>query len=222
MTISVSSKASVCVEVNGRGRLARTGPLFGMAFLSGVLSACMPAYKPPTANQPHAVVKLRRVYEDQAGTQLEELVVVNEHRALSEVSSALVSAPRTDAILVHPEAVSWEVSNTFFHTEQKYVREAYYVQEPYSSTESYSCGTSSSYRTCSRSVTRYRSVTKYRNVWKTVRVNDAACSARIAHMARQDAVYLLQYTYQQNRVCNLRCYEQRGNDNVACDAMPEK
>jgi hypothetical protein len=114
------------------------------------------------------------------------------------------------------------VSNTFFHTERKYVREPYYVQEPYSTTESYSCGTMNSYRTCSRSVTRYRSVTKYRDVWKTVRVNDASCSATVAHVPRQDGVYLLQYTYQANRVCNLRCYEQRGDENVRCDPAPQK
>jgi hypothetical protein len=199
--------------------LARASAYVAVA-LFGV--ACLPAYKPPTADQPHAVVKLRRVYENHAGTHLEELVAVNDHRALSETSLAQVSAARTDAILAHPEPASWEVRGTFYHTEQKYVREPYYVQEPYSTTESYNCGTMNSYRTCSRSVTRYRSVTKYRNVWKTVRVNDAACSASIAHVPRQDAVYLLQYTYQTNRVCNLRCYEQRGDENVRCDTAPQK
>jgi hypothetical protein len=145
---------------------------------------------------------------------------VNDHRALSRQSLAQVTAPRIDAILVHPEPASWEVSNVFFHLEQRFVREPYYVQEPYSDFESYSCGTATAYRTCSRSVTRYRSVTKYRNVWKTVQVTDAACSARTAQAVKQDAVYLLQYTVQANGVCNLRCYEQRGSDNVRCEEAP--
>ncbi|HTM45415.1 MAG TPA: hypothetical protein VL137_10695 [Polyangiaceae bacterium] len=193
-----------------------------LLFLLVSIAGCMPSYRPPTANEPHAVIKLRRVYEHPAGTSLEEAVVLNETRALAKSSSALVSAPRTDAILVRPEPARWEVSNTFFHYENQYVREAYQVQEPYTDSETYSCGTYNSYRSCSRMVTRYRSVTRYRNVWKQVQITDAQCSAKTSHVPKDGAVYLLQYTDQGAGICNLRCYEQRGSDNVPCDAALAK
>jgi len=68
-----------------------------------LLGACIPEYRAPTLGEPHAVVKVRRTYDTIGGTKLYELLLVDDHGALSaEVPSELASAPRIDPILVHP------------------------------------------------------------------------------------------------------------------------
>ena len=49
-----------------------------------LLSGCVPAYRPPAEGEPHAVVKVRRVYDEQPGEAAREVVLVDGHRALGE------------------------------------------------------------------------------------------------------------------------------------------
>ncbi len=190
--------------------------------------ACVPPYRAPTADQPHAVVKLRRVYEKQPGPYLRERVLINEHEALARVTTPL-PAPASDAILVHPEAAYWTVGANFFHHEMRSVQERYPEQEAYSDRESYSCGSygtggNASYRTCYRTVTRYRTVYKTRWVTKQVEVSDGSCSASLGQLPENGGTYLLQFTYQDHGACRLSCFEQSKQDeairNTPCQLAP--
>src|SRR6476659_4135069 len=93
-----------------------------LALLPLVAVACVPPYKPPTLDQPHAVLKLRRSYDTIAGTTLEEEVDIEEHSALRQSTlSRLAQAARTDALLVHPVPSTVDVSVRFFHLETQLV-----------------------------------------------------------------------------------------------------
>jgi len=195
-----------------------------------LLVGCVPPYKPPTADQPHAVLKLRRSYEEIAGAALSESVNIDDHYALREtVASRLASTPRTDAMLAHPAPQTFEVRSEFFHTESRQVHESYQEPHTYYDTESYDCssgfGTNKSYRTCTRSVSRTRYETRWRWVTKTVQVSDGACGSALRFSPQNQHVYLLQYTYSAPNVCSLACFEQVGAEdgsfrNQACPAAP--
>lgn len=204
---------------------------FARALLGALaLGGCVPAYKPPTAEQPHAVLKLRRSYEAVAGAALSEAVDIDEHAALRAiVASSVASAPRTDALLAHPRPQTFEVRSEFSHTESRHVHESYQEPHTYYDTESYDCssgfGSNKSYRTCSRSVSRTRYETRWRWVTRSVQVTDGACGQALRFAPQRDHVYLLQYTYSADGVCALACFEQVGAadgsfQNRACPAPP--
>jgi hypothetical protein len=199
-------------------------------FLLLTAAACMPPYEPPTAAQPHAVIKLRRTYETTAGTHLTEAAEVDEHYVLKDTSSSRIAqAPLTDSFLAHPIAGTFSVHSNFHHQEMQMVHESYQVSHTDYRMESYDCssgfGTNKSYRTCSRTVPHTVYETKYRNVMKSVEVSDGACGRYIRFLPKADHVYLLQYTYQAPSACDLSCFEQlRGADggfkNMPCPAAP--
>lgn len=197
-----------------------------LAFVAG----CVPPYKPPTANQPHAIVKLRRSYDTTAGTTLQESVQIDEHAALGKSAAAVVAtAPRTDAILVHPVPSTFVFNSGFSHTEARLVQESYQESHTTYDYESYDCssgfGSSKSYRTCSRMVPHTRYETKYRTVWRQVQVSDGQCASGIRFSPHDAHVYLLQYTYHAQSVCSLSCFEQVEQEpgtfqNLPCPAAP--
>jgi hypothetical protein len=170
-------------------------------------SGCVRQYEPPRPDQPHAIVKVRRTYDRPSGPLLREVINIGEYRAF-ERSGVPLEAPGTDAILVHPGPASWTFAASFFHNESRMVSETYYEQQPYTETESYSCGTGTSYQSCTRTVTHYRSVAKTRWVTKTVEVTDGHCEVPVAHQAETDHLYIVQFHYLDNDVCQAECYEQ--------------
>jgi hypothetical protein len=181
--------------------------LVGVVLL--LASGCIPPYEPPRADQPHAVIKLRRTYDTTAGTHLSEAVDIDEHYALREgAHSAMGKAPRTDSILAHPVPGKFVVRSNFFHHEMRTVQESYQESRTTYRMESYSCGTASSYRSCTRSVPHTEYTTKYRTVTKQVEVSDGSCARGIRFSPLDQHVYLLQYTYQAPSVCSLSCFEQ--------------
>ena len=198
--------------------------------LTGSLGACIPAYRPPTLAEPHAVIKVRRTYDTISGTGLRESLMVDDHRALlAEVASGLARAPRIDSSLVHPTPATFALASSFFHHESRTVQEPYYEQQPYTEYESYDCssgyGTNAVHRTCSRNVTQYRSVTRYRTVHRWVEVFDAQCHAENRFSPAAGRVYLMQYTFQENAACSLSCFEQIPNSdgtfrNLPCPPAP--
>jgi hypothetical protein len=182
----------------------------------------MQQYRPPTAKEPHAVVKLRRVYEKTAGTNLREQVTINDYRAFAKTGLP-GKVPGNDAMLVRPEAARWVFSAEFFHQEMKLVDERYTEQESYQAQESYSCGgLGTNSRTCYRSVTRYRPVQKTRRVMKNVDVTDGACTRELSQLPRDGKTYLVQFTYQDHGVCRVSCVEQGTADaaNRPCEVPP--
>jgi hypothetical protein len=195
-----------------------------LVVLVGGAVGCVTRYIPPTADEPHVVVKLRRVYNESPGPHLSETVLINgEYAALERTAEAAV-APHTEVVLVRPGATAWAFTSTFFHYETRQVQESYTAYEQRTSQESYSCGTSQSPRTCTRMVSRSVPVTKYRWVTKPVPVTDDECRRGFSHRAELGHVYLLQLTYQGSGVCQLTCFEQvegpTGMEQRECLASP--
>lgn len=205
-----------------------TRGLLGLLALS--FAGCIPAYKPPTQDEPHALLKMRRTYDTFGGTHLRELLLVDGHRVLAlEDAAALASTPRTDPSMIHPLPATFEMHSLFFHHELRTVRESYQHREPHMEMERYDCssgsGASAVHRTCSRSVTKYRYITKYRTVTKQVEVSDGECGASTRFTPAPDGVYLLQYSYQDRGACSLSCFQQTPNPdgtftNARCPAAP--
>src|SRR6478735_1276442 len=193
--------------------------------LAGLLGACVPEYHPPTLAEPHAVIKIRRTYDTSAGTNLRELLLVDDHRAFAaEASARLASAPRIDASLVHPMPATFTMASSFFHHETRTLQETYYVQESYYTTESYDCssgyGSNAVHRTCTRPSTQYRSVPRTRWVTKSVEVVDAQCQALNRFAPATNRVYLLQYSFQEGGACALSCFEQVANNDGSFQNLP--
>ena len=201
----------------------------GTLALLSFVAACIPEYHPPTLAEPHAVVKIRRTYDTNAGVALHEQLLVDDHVAFqAAVPSALARESRIDSSLVFPIPATFVMSSAFVHQESRTVTETYYEQESYSDSESYSCGSGTLYRTCSRSVTRYRSVPRTRRVTKMVDITDAECRAVNRFAPAMNRVYLLQFNFQEHGACGLSCFEQVPNSdgtftNSTCPvAPPEK
>jgi hypothetical protein len=54
-------------------------------------AGCMPPYRPATADEPHATVKIRRIYEKLAGMRLNERVGVEGHVAITESTATHIA-----------------------------------------------------------------------------------------------------------------------------------
>lgn len=191
---------------------------------------CVRHYRPPTADEPHAVLKVRRSYAVAPGSTLREMVDLDEHRAFEGLSSSrLANEARGVAVLVHPVPASVAVRSEFFHSEMRLVQESYTETVPRYETETYDCstgfGATRNYRTCTRPVTRYSSELKYRWVHKQVDVSDGACTRTLRFAPVAGHVYLLQYTYYDHGACSLSCFEQQATGpgqfrNAPCPAAP--
>jgi hypothetical protein len=180
-----------------------------LATWSLLAGGCVPAYVPPSATDPHAILKVRRVYERTAGTKLTERWLLNGHEALSHhIASDIAAAPLADSVLAFPVVTKVEVKSGFSHEELRTVNETYQEQVPYTTYESYSCGTGTSYRTCTRSVTQYRSENRTRWVTRMVPVSDGECSQELFVSPEVNHTYLVDFTYRDNRVCSATCVEQ--------------
>jgi hypothetical protein len=174
-----------------------------------LVTGCVQVYRPPLPNEPHAVLKLRRVYESRAGARLREVSFIDDHLlGQAVVDQVLSQAPRNDALLVHPRPGTFRVASNFFHLETRLVTESYQVAIPYTTTQSYSCGTTQYPRTCINTVTNYRYETRYRTVPRVVEISDGSCASAVAMTPRVQATYLLEYTYKGPGLCHLACYEQ--------------
>lgn len=186
--------------------------------LATLCASCATAYRPPTAQAPHAVVKFRRVYPTPVGASLRESLLIDGHGALNRVAPAQTAAPpHTDGVLVHPQPATLSAQSTFFHTELRTFSESYSVQVPYSTTETYSCGFGRATSTCTRSATHYRSEMRTRLVTRPVEVVDAACTTARSLAPAVNGVYLLELDFQGSGVCRLSCYEQVPADDGTFD-----
>jgi hypothetical protein len=152
--------------------------------LAAPLAACHPAYQPPSLTEPQATLKLRIVYHDTPGTQLDQRVLVNGHTP-AVPNPVNVPGEISRAIPVRLEGTRVDVSSTFFHlTTTMQMRP-----------QSYRCGP---YATCTRMVM----------VPVTIRVTDAHCEQAAGLGPQRDGVYLLQYDYFAHGRCTLVCMRQ--------------
>jgi hypothetical protein len=153
----------------GQRQTGCTRALAAALLLAGAdwLAGCVvPPYQAPTANEPHAVVQVRRVYKTIAGTELDDHTYIDGQVALADQASPEAAKfERVSSVLVYPRPTWLGVGSSFYHLEQRYVYESYLDNETYNTTETYYCGSSYS---CTRTVTRTRLVTKWHYVYKYV------------------------------------------------------
>jgi hypothetical protein len=183
-------------------------------------SGCVHKYEAPLANQPHAIVKIRRAYATHDGETLTESAFIGKHLVLEQERPAELDETQTTAVRVHPGPVAWRVGSAYTHTEMRRVQENYSEQVPYTATETYSCGTGTNYKTCTRTVTRYRYEQKTRWVNRQVTVTDAECTSQTRQLAEVGHVYLLQYSYTGPDICSLVCLEQAPRADGQFDSKP--
>jgi hypothetical protein len=88
--------------------LARVWTVKRAALLGLFLAGCAHAYRPPTTAEPHALVKVRRVYERRAGTTIREAALVDEDTAWTHDfrSSVRVHRKSTRCSCVHGRCTS--------------------------------------------------------------------------------------------------------------------
>ncbi|MDX2020037.1 MAG: hypothetical protein SF187_07330 [Deltaproteobacteria bacterium] len=187
-----------------------------------LIASCVPAaYTIPRPDQPHAIVKMRRVYHGASGETLSETAGIDGHPLFAQARPSSQAAPDTAVMRVHPVAADWQWSSVFWHVEMRWVQEAYtvytsrLVSETNYRSESYSCGSYSSRgyasSTCYRSVPYTTMVTKqvpethYRTVQRPVSVTDADCPRAFSFHPTVNAVYLLEYSYMGPGVCSIAC-----------------
>jgi hypothetical protein len=180
-----------------------------LALATLLLSGCVRSYRPPRPDEPQALVKIRRVYEHQAGDSLAESVRVGEDVALERSSDASAGRiPRTDAVAVRLGKTVITVSTDFHHTVTWTETETYQETIPGTKTESYDCGTFDAPETCTRTVDDSHTETRTRTVDKSAEVSDGACHGSVTIAPRPNAIYLLDYTYRSDHACSLACYRQ--------------
>ncbi len=184
-------------------------------------AACVPAYRAPRLDEPHAVLKVRRSYLSKAGTSLHEDLRIDDHRAFEAgVRAGDVDAPRIDALLVHPRPGTFSFSSQFSHVENQFVTESYSVQVPYTVNSYGTCGYGRSSYSCSQTTTHYRTEYRTRQVWKDVVIDDGTCHLRLRFAPSPNGIYLLEYQYLEPRECRLTCFEQRANPDGTFENTP--
>jgi hypothetical protein len=155
------------------------------ALLATSLTGCVLAYRPPKQEEPHAVLKVRRVYPRILGDRLNEVLLINGQRAFtSREVAGNASRPRTAAVLVTPGPQQISVAATFTHQEHQWQT-----------------------HTTDRKVGNY----VYRETYRTrklVTVTDARCRAGYSLHAQADHAYLVQFTLEGHKLCRIDCYEQ--------------
>jgi hypothetical protein len=172
-------------------------------------TGCVHAYDAPNPSEPHASLRIRRVYENARGTYLRETVKLEERVALTVVDPLdSVPGPRVDGMLARLAPAELEVAAETFHRELQTSNEYVTEEIPYRETETYPCGTEAAPGTCSRTVTKHRKETRLRAVPRMVEVRDGACIARQWIAPRANGNYLVEYDYEGNGICQVTCSEE--------------
>jgi hypothetical protein len=168
-------------------------PLASFLLAAWMLSACVPDYRPPNYNEPHALVKVRLAYRAWSGPELEQLVTVDGHD-IRDIPLPVQhgGGVATRSVLVRPGSTGWTIQTTFFHNDVTT------HAETFDNTEAAPCGST----TCMQSTVQARSVNKVE------RVDDATCTQGLTLLASAGETYILEYEYLANQQCNLHCYQQ--------------
>ena len=197
-----------------RARLLRTLSLLLLAARAG----CVKAYEPPALSEPHALLKLRRVYHAAPGAWRRSSIYIGDEQLMHQSESNRPAPAAHSSPRVRPGPVRATFGSTFWHTEVRWVSETYTESVPYSDFETYTetvhHGCPSTTTFCSRQetrtrwVTRYRTETKTRMVWKPVDVMDDACQRFAVRAVEAGHTYTMQFTYTGASHCSIVCFEQ--------------
>jgi hypothetical protein len=161
--------------------------------LSAALFAvgCVRGYPQPAIDEPHADVQIRVVHHAELTPEYDEQVRIASWGVnFTETAGGV----RQTTLRVRPEPTQWSFQTDFFHSVTTWQTQTYWQSQ------SYLCG-STRYgpQYCSRSVPMTRTVPV------TVHVPDGGCSAALPQTPLAGAVYLVQYEFVANGVCQASC-----------------
>ena len=188
-----------------RARSAPAYPRTPFWLAAWILSACVPDYRPPNFNEPHALVKVRLAYHAWPGSELEQLVSIdgNDVREIPPPEQHGV-AVATRPVLVRPGSAVWTFRTTFFHNDVTS------HAETYESKEDVPCDST----TCVQSTPHTRQVNRVE------RVDDATCAQSTKLLAVSGETYTLEYEYLANQQCTLHCHRQVHRPGGAAASTP--
>ena len=176
---------------------------YRVSIVSGaaLLASCMP-YVQPKRGEPHATAKVRIAYHSTYGSGMQHAVRVNGQRARVELPEGSLRTPYTTAIRLRPGTATWQFSTTFFHDDWR-LRSRPVQPLPCASNAAAPRSQDPALRAaCAYSPSPVSDMVHEQ-------VIDAACDAKLEHVARRDAVYVVQYDFYANGQCTARCYQQR-------------
>jgi hypothetical protein len=159
-------------------------------------------YRPPALGQPHALVKVRLAYPAPPPAELEQLILVDGD-AVRDLAAPVPPAKTTTSppVVIRPGTRRLTVQATFFHNNVTT------HAETYDTTVEAPCGTS----TCMQTVPHTRAVNR------VDRVDDATCTQAVKLDAKAGETYLLEYDFEAEQRCSLRCFRQTGRGKVPCE-----
>jgi hypothetical protein len=165
------------------------------------------AYVPPTAKQPHAVLRFRRSYQTTSGDQLDEGIRVNGEVAFRSGADAdAARSERTDTILIRPDVAQIDVAASFSHFERYVGYVPASAPQPPPTAEPFHCGT----QVCLQSSTDH--AREYRPANEVASIVDQWCEKTLRFVPTAGGVYLIDFVYRGDRLCTVTCSEQGGSD----------
>jgi len=172
-------------------------------------SACYLPYRAPSASEPHALLKLRRVHHYSGpswrwGETRTDQALIDDELWLATDDSPSQRAPQTRTVRVRPGRHALNVSTRLWHSEELRELKTVEVNKRYPATETvYKDGKHET-----RTVTKTERVTEQRWETSTVDITDASCSGTVEIQFQATGVYLMQYTFTGDGQCSLVCLEQ--------------
>lgn len=161
--------------------------------LAGLLPACLSHYQPPRADEPHALVNVRRAYLTQppfADETRWERILVDGALWRNQVTRSQPEQLHGEDVRVRPGILTFKVSTQFSHFEQRSVQQWVDVDD----------------RGAHGRVTGQKR-SELRTVNAPVEVQDDRCDVELRARFTPDREYLLQYEYRGFRQCALACFE---------------
>jgi hypothetical protein len=154
-------------------------------------AGCVRGYPQPALDEPHADIQIRVVHHAEITPEYDEAARIGEYGVSFTETAAGV---RQTTLRVRPEPTVWSFQTDFYHSVTTWQTQTYWQSQ------SYLCG-STRYgpQYCSRSVPMTRTVPV------TVHVPDGGCSTAMPQTPLAGAVYLVQYEFIANGVCQATC-----------------
>lgn len=171
-----------------------------------IASGCVRRYPQPSPDEPHADVQIRVVHHQEIAPRYDESVRIDGYPVSFGEDGVGV---RQTTMRLQPGPVDWSFSTDFFHEVTTWQTQTYWQSQ------SYVCG-SGRYgpQYCSRSVPMTRTVPV------TVRVPDGGCTTGMRGAPLAGAVYLVQYEFVANGICQATCQRLLAGPGGATVAMP--
>jgi hypothetical protein len=161
--------------------------------LAGLTPGCLAHYQPPRADEPHALVSVRRTYLTQppfADETRWERILLDGAIWSNQVTRSQPEQLHAEDVRVRPGPLRIQVSTQFSHFEQRPVQQVVEVEDTDAQ---------------GRPARHKRS--EIRTVYAPVEVQDDRCDVEVAARFTPDREYLLQYEYRGYRHCQLSCLE---------------